>query len=690
MIGNSTSRPVNIMGCNATADHDKRHTKINIISIELLAMLILLTGTSAAGITTIETTPIVNSTTWECAPVWGEDGTMLFYASDESGNFDIWRVNADGTNRTRITNDSADEFPSFIWDYRIIYISKSTGSDIWIMDADGTNESKLTGSGYNSDPALVYVPRPRIFDMQPSGTINNNMPAISANFSCSYGNISAVNLSVDGTDVTQNANVADSGVSYIPLEPLDCGDHNFTVQVESDWYTVGCGYGFFKVTYITNPQPICTSDNTPTISANISVGYGDIATVTMSVDGVDVTSNAVIADSYISYTPTEPLVDGKHNATVCVNSTHGINDSKTWVVYVNECHPGRRGGGGGGSGYYPKIIFASNRSGNFDIWMMNTDGTGLIQLTDSPSNETHPAAVYSKIVYVSDESGNHDLWSMNLNGSDKQQLTSSAADECMPAWSPIGGIVYANRSGEGDDYDLWAMNTDGTGKTRLTKSPSDESAPVFSPSPYQLKVAYALENDDSDIWSTSFKETDDEKVRIWHLEAGYVLVCRGIDRDSSKRAWLSLGKNDTECESVVVAINESFSISDSDDTIITGTLRDISRFDDSAFEDSLWQWCKQHRLNFEVELVNVTQYSADGGVLFSNRTKILTNTPIPLDTVRGDLNYDGLVTSTDAIIALDLAVSGRWRNDADMNDDERVTAIDALMILQYAVKNVDL
>ncbi len=302
-------------------------------------MLILLTGISAAGITTIETTPIVNSTAWECAPVWSEDGTMLFYASDESGNFDIRRVDADGTNRTRITNDSADEFPSFIWTTwenwsfvdRVVYVSQSVGSNIWIMDADGTNESKLTDSSYNIDPALVYVPRPRIFDMQPSGTIDYNVPTPSANFSCSYGTISAVNLSVDGIDVTQNANVTNSGVSYIPIEPLDCGDHNFTVQVESDWYTVGHGHGFFRIAYITNPQPICcTSDNTPTISANISCSYGDIATVTISVDGINVTSNAAITDSYINYTPTEPLADGAHNATVCVNSTHGLNDSRTW------------------------------------------------------------------------------------------------------------------------------------------------------------------------------------------------------------------------------------------------------------------------------------------------------------------------------------------------------------------------
>jgi hypothetical protein len=304
-----------------------------------------------------------------------------------------------------------------------------------------------------------------------------------------------------------------------------------------------------------------------------------------------------------------------------------------WMFYVDASH-----GGGGGGGTYPpgwgclpsqpKIVFASNRSGNFDLWTMNTDGTGAMQLTDTPSNETHPAAVYSKIVYVSDESGNHDLWSIDVNGSNRQQLTSSAADEYMPAESPIGGIVYASRSSDSDDYDLWAMNTDGTGKTRLTNNPSDESSPAFSPSQYQLKVAYALESDDSDIWTTSFKETEDDKVRIWH---------------------------------------------DPDNPIITGTLHNISRFADSAFE---------------VTLVNVTHYSMDGEVIFSNRTKIMTSAPIHLDTIRGDLDGDGKITPTDAVIALDLAVGGEWCSDADMNDDERVTALDALMILQAAVEKV--
>ena len=57
---------------------------------------------------------------------------------------------------------------------------------------------------------------------------------------------------------------------------------------------------------------------------------------------------------------------------------------------------------------------------------------------------------------------------------------------------------------------------------------------------------------------------------------------------------------------------------------------------------------------------------------------------------KGDLNGDGFITPTDAVIALVIAAGGSASCDpatfaaADMNDDHRVTSLDALMIIQAA------
>ena len=52
--------------------------------------------------------------------------------------------------------------------------------------------------------------------------------------------------------------------------------------------------------------------------------------------------------------------------------------------------------------------------------------------------------------------------------------------------------------------------------------------------------------------------------------------------------------------------------------------------------------------------------------------------------MKGDLNNDGMITTTDACIALQIAASGGWDQSADINEDWIVTSLDVLMILQEA------
>ena len=56
--------------------------------------------------------------------------------------------------------------------------------------------------------------------------------------------------------------------------------------------------------------------------------------------------------------------------------------------------------------------------------------------------------------------------------------------------------------------------------------------------------------------------------------------------------------------------------------------------------------------------------------------------------VTGDLNGDGKLTPVDAVIALDITVSGDYNKNADVNDDGVVNSLDVLMILQAAANSI--
>ena len=63
--------------------------------------------------------------------------------------------------------------------------------------------------------------------------------------------------------------------------------------------------------------------------------------------------------------------------------------------------------------------------------------------------------------------------------------------------------------------------------------------------------------------------------------------------------------------------------------------------------------------------------------------------PIPIPELHGDVNHDGKLSTTDAVLALQMAVGGIDTDlAADMNSDGKITSLDALMILQAAAENI--
>lgn len=71
-----------------------------------------------------------------------------------------------------------------------------------------------------------------------------------------------------------------------------------------------------------------------------------------------------------------------------------------------------------------RILFTSNRSGNWDVWIINFDGGGIQQLTDDPAIDG--MAVGSpdgqSIAFVSNRGGVWAVWVMNIDGGNQRKL----------------------------------------------------------------------------------------------------------------------------------------------------------------------------------------------------------------------------------------------------------------------------
>lgn len=91
-----------------------------------------------------------------------------------------------------------------------------------------------------------------------------------------------------------------------------------------------------------------------------------------------------------------------------------------------------------------RIAFASNRAtfispeGDYEIYTMKPDGTGLEQLTFNATDEQLPAFSPDgeEIVFESNRDGNREIYKMDANGTQQTRLINKAAFDLGPDWGP--------------------------------------------------------------------------------------------------------------------------------------------------------------------------------------------------------------------------------------------------------------
>jgi Tol biopolymer transport system component len=123
-----------------------------------------------------------------------------------------------------------------------------------------------------------------------------------------------------------------------------------------------------------------------------------------------------------------------------------------------------------------KIVFASDRSGSPEIWVSDSAGRNLRQLTENTgSGSPRWSPDGRQIVYDSLIDGNAEICVINADGGPPRRLTTDPAEDIVPSWSHDGQWIYfcSNRTGS---QQIWKLPAAGGQAVQFTlRLPSSSS-----------------------------------------------------------------------------------------------------------------------------------------------------------------------------------------------------------------------
>ena len=133
------------------------------------------------------------------------------------------------------------------------------------------------------------------------------------------------------------------------------------------------------------------------------------------------------------------------------------------------------------------IAFASNRSGFYEIWLMDWDGTNQRQISNhrglailpswSPDND--------RMVYTLFSGGRSEMYVINRLGGGRIHVQTGVGLNTSATFSPISNDIAFVGSVNGNP-DIYVIRDDATNLRRLTSSYSIESTPEWSPNGRQI------------------------------------------------------------------------------------------------------------------------------------------------------------------------------------------------------------
>lgn len=426
------------------------------------------------------------------------EAPQFLMPSNRTGNFEIYLMNLDGTVAKRLTNGAANNrYPTWSPDgSKIAFTSDRDGAGgLYVMDASGANV-KLLGK----DPAGYAMPA-----WSPDGTKI-------VFYRTKDKELQLFVVDAQGGQEQQLTNLKGEGNGWDPSWSPDGkkitfastrngkGAHIYVMDADGqnvkEITTVGGHFGWVNPAWSPDGRKIAFTLDT-TFPKGVELFVCDP-------DGKDLKQLTEIGgiNTHAAWSPDSKQIifqhlefgrvdqpgpvyimdaDGGNQRVLLHREMPGWPDRAAWKPAAGEKKVGEIGRVEPPP-ETPRFLFASNRTGNFEIYLMNQDGAGAKNLTNSNASDSSPAwsPDGSRIVFISDRDGSNQFYIMDASGTNVQQLTKGPGNPGGLAWSADGTKILFDRD-TGNGSQLYVMEARGANVQQLTKGPGNPRGLIGSP-----------------------------------------------------------------------------------------------------------------------------------------------------------------------------------------------------------------
>lgn len=168
------------------------------------------------------------------------------------------------------------------------------------------------------------------------------------------------------------------------------------------------------------------------------------------------------------------------------------------------------------------IVFESNRSGHWEIYLMDTMGQQLRQLTSNDTDNRRPSwhPNGKKVLFESNRNGSPELFSINLRNGKEKQLWEKTGDGTLvfASYSPNGRNIAASLKESEDKSNIILLNKNGKQVRYLTDNERRSYYPKWAPNGDEIVFFSRKDtaNEDDEIYRINIETGTDIRLTNWH------------------------------------------------------------------------------------------------------------------------------------------------------------------------------